>query len=80
MKFPHLHKHRAFSKFQKILTMSNIFLCTYSENSPYILNTFSLPGDVSLSNRRLDYSNDVFYPETEYNSESKTRIFNDIMT
>ena len=47
--------------------------------SPYTMNTFSLPGAASLSNCRLEYGNGVFYPETEYDSESKTRIFNDVM-
>ena len=49
------------------------------ENSPYIMNTFTLPGGASLSNCRLEYGNGVFYPETEYDSESKVRIFNDLM-
>ena len=43
------------------------------------MNTFSLPGGASLSNCRLEYGNGVFYPETEYDSESKVRIFNDVM-
>ena len=50
-----------------------------SESSPYTMNTFSLPGGASLSNCRLEYGNGVFYPETEYDSESKVRIFNDVM-
>ena len=50
-----------------------------AENSPYTMNTFSLEGDAYLSNCRLEYGNGVFYPETEYDSESKTRIFNDVM-
>ena len=50
-----------------------------SENSPYTMDTFSLPGDASLSNCRLEYGNGVFYPETEYDSESKVRIFKDVM-
>ena len=50
-----------------------------AENSPYTMNTFSLPGGASLSNCRLEYGNGVFYPETEYDSESKVRIFNDVM-
>ena len=47
-----------------------------NENSPYTMNTFSLPGGASLSNCRLEYGNGVFYPETEYDSESKVRILN----
>ena len=50
-----------------------------SENSPYTMDTFSLPGGSTLSNCRLEYGNGVFYPETEYDSESKVRIFNDVM-
>ena len=50
-----------------------------AENSPFIMNTFSLPGGSSLSNCRLEYGNGIFYPETEYDSESKVRIFNDVM-
>ena len=53
------------------------------ENSPYTMNTFTLvaPADQFrfLSNCRLEYGNGVFYPETEYDSESKVRIFNDVM-
>ena len=49
------------------------------ENNPYTMNTFLLPGGASLSNCRLEYGNGVFYPETEYDSESKVRIFNDVM-
>ena len=51
----------------------------YAENSTYIMNTFALNGGASLSNCRLEYGNGVFYPETEYNNESKVRIFNDLM-
>ena len=50
-----------------------------AEKSPYTMDTFSLPGGASLSNCRLEYGNGVFYPETEYDSESKVRIFNDVM-
>ena len=51
-----------------------------AENSPYIMNTFLLPKGVSsLNNCRLEYGNGIFYPETEYDSESKVRIFNDVM-
>ena len=53
------------------------------ENSPYTMNTFALvaPADQFrfLSNCRLEYGNGIFYPETEYDSESKVRIFNDVM-
>jgi len=50
----------------------------HAENSPYTMNTFSLDG-ASLSTCRLEYGNGIFYPETEYDSESKVRIFNDLM-
>ena len=43
------------------------------------MNTFSLPGGASLINCRLEYGNGVFYPETEYDSDSKGTIFNDLM-
>ena len=49
------------------------------ENSPYVMNTYNLPGGVSLSNCRLEYGNGIFYPEVEYDSDSKVRIFNDLM-
>ena len=51
----------------------------HAENSPYLMNTFSLPGGLSLSNCRLEYGNGVFHPETEYYSDRKGRIFNDLM-
>ena len=51
----------------------------HAETSPYKMDTFSLEGDEYLSNCRLEYGNGVFYPETEYDSESKVRIFNDVM-
>ena len=50
-----------------------------AENSPFTMNTFALPGGSSLINCRLEYGNGIFYPETEYDSESKVRIFNDVM-
>ena len=50
-----------------------------AEKSPYTMNTFSLPGGAFLSNCRLEYGNGVYYPETEYDSDSKVRIFNDVM-
>lgn len=51
----------------------------HAENSPYTMNTFSLDG-ASVSTCRLEYGNGIFYPETEYDSESKVRIFNDTGT
>ena len=49
------------------------------ELTPYTMNTYSLPGGATLSNYRLEYGNGNFYPEREYDSESKVRIFNDFM-
>ena len=49
---------------------------------PYIFDTFKLnAGDnnSTLLNRRLEYGNDVFYPELNYESDSKSRIFSDLM-
>ena len=54
-------------------------LHSQAENSPYTMDTFLLPGGASLSSCRLEYGNGVFYPETEYDSNSKVRIFNDVM-
>ena len=43
------------------------------------MDTFSLDGGASLNNCRLEYENGIFYPELEYDSDSKVRIFNDLM-
>ena len=51
--------------------------------NPYLFDTFKLnAGDNAskLTTCRLEYGNGVFYPETEYDSESKVRIFNDLMS
>ena len=55
--------------------------------NPYIFDTFKLDSaDNAAANLRtittcrLEYGNGVFYPETEYDSESKVRIFNDLMS
>ena len=37
-----------------------------AELSPYLMKTFALEGKATLNNCRLEYGNDVFYPETEY--------------
>ena len=53
-----------------------------SEN-PYIFDTYKLnaaDANSSLTTCRLEYGNGIFYPETEYDSESKVRIFNDLMS
>ena len=58
-----------------------------ADENPYIFDTFKLDSaDNAAANHRylttcrLEYGNGVFYPETEYDSESKVRIFNDLMT
>ena len=54
-----------------------------SERSPYILDTFKLntaDANSSLSSCCLEYGNNVFYPELEYDGDSKIRIFNDVMS
>ena len=53
------------------------------ERTPYIFDTFKLnAGDAnsSLSSCRLEYGNNVFYPELEFDADSKIRIFNDLMS
>ena len=54
-----------------------------SERTPYILDTFKLNAanaNSSLSSSRLEYGNNVFYPELEYDGDSQIRIFNDLMS
>ena len=54
-----------------------------SERSPYIFNTFKLNSanaNSSLASCRLEYGNSTFYPELEYDADSKVRIFNDLMS
>ena len=57
---------------------------TNNENAnPYHFDTYKLNAadeNSYLTNCRLEYGNGVFYPETEYDSESKVRIFNDLMS
>ena len=50
-----------------------------SEHIPYTMNIFALPAGRTLTSCRLEYGNGIFYPETEYEAESKVRIFNDFM-
>ena len=50
--------------------------------NPCIFDTFKLnAGDnnITLLNCRLEYGNGVFYPELDYDSDSKSRIFSDLM-
>ena len=54
-----------------------------SERTPYIFDTFKLnsaDGNSSLASCRLEYGNSTFYPELEYDADSKVRIFNDLMS
>jgi len=54
-----------------------------SERTPYIFNTFKLnaaDNNSSLASCRLEYGNGGFFPEMEYETQSKMRIFNDLMS
>ena len=54
-----------------------------SERTPYIFDTFKLnsaDANSSLASCRLEYGNSTFYPELEYDADSKVRIFNDLMS
>ena len=56
---------------------------TETERTPYLFDTFQLNADnnnSSLSSCRLEYGNNTFYPELEYDADSKIRIFNDLMS
>ena len=51
--------------------------------NPYEFDTYRLNAannNSYMTTCRLEYGNGVFYPETEYDSESKVRIFNDLMS
>ena len=43
------------------------------------MDTFALDGGATLRIFRLEYGNGTYYPEKKYDSESKVRIFNDLM-
>ena len=50
--------------------------------NPYIFDTFKLNAgnnNSSLTTCRLEYGNGTFYPEYSYESDSKSRIFSDLM-
>ena len=54
-----------------------------AERTPYLFDTFKLnaaDANSSLSICRLEYGNNTFYPELEYDSDSKIRIFKDLMS
>jgi len=53
--------------------------------NPYLFDTYKLNAADGnflshLTTCRLEYGNGIFYPETEYDAESKVRIFNDLMS
>ena len=50
--------------------------------NPYIFDTFKLNAanaNSTLATCRLECGNGVFYPELDYDSESQSRIFSDLM-
>ena len=50
--------------------------------NPYSFDTFKVnAGDdaCTLSTCRLQYGNSAFYPELEYDTETKTRLYNDLL-
>ena len=53
-----------------------------AETNPHEFDTFNINADRGngsfFTKCRLEYGNRMFYPETEYDSESKVRIFNDL--
>ena len=54
-----------------------------SQRTPYIFDTFKLnaaDNNSSLASCRLEYGNSTFYPELEYDADSKVRIFNDLIS
>ena len=54
-----------------------------AEANPYLFDTYKInaaDANSYLSSCRLEYGNGVFYPEVEYDSTSKVRIFNDLMS
>lgn len=51
--------------------------------NPYLFDTYKInaaDANSYLSSCRLEYGNGIFYPEVEYDSDSKVRIFNDLMS
>ena len=54
-----------------------------SERTPYIFDTFKLnaaDANSSLASCRLEYGKNTFYPEIEYDADSKMIIFDDLMS
>ena len=55
---------------------------SFMTENPYIFDTFKLNAgnnNSSLTTCRLEYGNGTFYPEYSYESDSKSRIFSDLM-
>ena len=51
------------------------------EDNPYAFKTLAdLGGGAFLSTCRLEYGNGVFYPETEYDTDFKMRIYDDVIS
>jgi len=51
--------------------------------NPYLFDTYKLnaaDANSFLTTCRLEHGNGIFYPETEYDTEGKVRIFNDLMS
>ena len=72
--------------------MKHVFVYAQRANNsimrenPYIFDTFKLNdnnnnnnNNSSLTTCRLEYGNGTFYPEYSYESDSKSRIFSDLM-
>ena len=54
-----------------------------NERTPYIFDTFKLnsaDANSSLASCRLEYGTSTFYPDLDYDADSKVRIFNDLMS
>ena len=54
-----------------------------SERTPHIFDTFKLnaaDNNSSLASCRLEYGKNTFYPEVEYDADSKLTIFDDLMS
>ena len=92
--FQHQHRIAASSRYHQVLIMLSMYSFIYNEkktndmeHNPYLFDTYKLQvaandGNVDryLTTCRLEYGNGIYYPETEYDSESKVRIFNDLMS
>ena len=50
------------------------------DNSYNFKTLVDLGGGSLLSNYRIEYGNGIYYPETEYDTDFKLRIYNDLMS